>query len=313
MIKVGDKIRVTKTYGSNLTNNLAEGAEHEVIKVLNSNGGVAIIHHNLYDIALLPEQYEVVERTTKENVKLEYGQVWEIDSQEELDALETLMKKQNIDWYSQRWTYKTLQEDGYSNKVAILREYNDKIVAGNSCSNVTHSGKILLEPEGDKKIMKKQEHLLHTYPNQGSEGRTLEVWNIDGELIFKTGCFPQKGVKGTIQDFEKAVNRKHKYGKDGIPTDYWNKYNTIISALKLEHPDLVKPEEKLYHVILPGLLSLGNKVYLARERVNSKEISTDERSQEYVKSNPRYYAFTEKEIKDIDPVYWDMRKLIEED
>ena len=62
--------------------------------------------------------------------------------------------------------------------------------------------------------------------------------------------------------------------------------------------------EKTYNVILPLDGVTHQTRYLQRIEVDMTDFKFDNSSYGFVKSNPKLYAFTEKEIKDIDERYF---------
>ena len=71
----------------------------------------------------------------------------------------------------------------------------------------------------------------------------------------------------------------------------------------LDTPNSEREEEKLYNVIFPTIQRDGNFIYMAKNNSNGDPLGVDWSDSIYMKRNPTKFAFTEKEIKDIDERY----------
>ena len=69
-------------------------------------------------------------------------------------------------------------------------------------------------------------------------------------------------------------------------------------------PLAAREEEKLYNVIFPTIQRDGNFIYMAKNNSNGDPLGVDWSDSIYMKRNPTKFAFTEKEIKDIDERYF---------
>ena len=102
-------------------------------------------------------------------------------------------------------------------------------------------------------------------------------------------------------------------GRKYIVDSEWNKYQQLNETTQGKLFDLAyqlaktplaeREEEKLYNVIFPTIQRDGNFIYMAKDNSNGDPLGIDWSDSIYMKRNPTNFAFTEKEIKDIDERY----------
>ena len=124
-----------------------------------------------------------------------------------------------------------------------------------------------------------------------------EVCNTSGDIVVKRNTY-------TIL----TVNKNKAFEFDNV----WNKWSGIgeiksplfgLAYQLAKTPLAEREEEKLYNVIFPTIQRDGNFIYMAKDNSNGDPLGIDWSDSIYMKRNPTKYAFTEKEIKDIDERY----------
>ena len=101
--------------------------------------------------------------------------------------------------------------------------------------------------------------------------------------------------------------------REYIVDSEWDEFQSLHKKIQGELFDLAyqlaktplaeREEEKLYNVIFPTIQRNGRAIYMARDNLNGDPLGIDWSPSNHMKSNPKFYAFTEQEIKDIDERY----------
>lgn len=102
------------------------------------------------------------------------------------------------------------------------------------------------------------------------------------------------------------INKKHQYRFD----TEWDMdikeelFNLIVKLAETTPED--REEEKLYYVKLPNVIRERKQIYLMKIFNDQNRAGVDWSEESYIKKevNKKSFAFTKKEIKEIDERYW---------
>lgn len=200
-------------------------------------------------------------------MKLEAGQVWQLDTQEEFDAFVKLKDDQGIEWMAREWTLVDLKLEGDCTKL-VVRENDDELICGNTSLNATHYGKDLLKEGNVFKVGDRVKVVKGSSLYREKEGKIVKIVDkqfLKYEVVFDEDVntahfaedeleYPNEWVEVEREEVqigskplrvEQNVNTKELYFIEGYFTGTLDEFETAVKR---------KPEGDKHRVVYEWLI-----------------------------------------------------------